>query len=165
MPSLLILRFALLAALAAPLAGCPAPAEALPEDQAQGDPADAVPLPDDLVEARARWAEAGPDDYTMTLRRSCFCPVPDYTGPFAVTVTDGELASVMLEGAAVDPERGMTVGALFDLVAEAYARGAVRVDVAYDPVYGHPTRIAIDYDERIADEETGYTVTDLQPAR
>ena len=164
MPASTVLRITLLAALVAPLAGCPAPQGTLPDDQAQGGPVDAAYLPDDFTGARALWIAAGVDDYAMTLQRSCFCPVPDYTGPFAVAVEEGELASVMLEGAAVDVERGMTVEALFDLVSDAYARDAVRIDVEYDAEYGFPSSVSIDYDERIADEETGYTVTDFQPA-
>ena len=55
----------------------------------------------------------------------------------------------------------MTVGDLFDLLEEAYDRGAVTVNVTFDSEAGYPTELYIDYDQRMADEEIGYTVTDL----
>ena len=159
-------RSLLFAAVLIPLAGCPAPAQVEPGDgpvigpQVPSGPA-AEPSPD-LEPARQRWAEAGLDAYTMTLQRICFCPSPDYTGPFDVTVRNGALASVELDGAVVDDERGMTVDELFELLDEAYARGAARVTVAFDPDLGYPTNVSIDYDTRMADEEIAYTVSDLR---
>ncbi|WP_420454637.1 DUF6174 domain-containing protein [Rubrivirga sp.] len=158
----------LLAALLIPLAGCPAPAtveapdEGFPDGPALGGaPAERSP---DLDAARARWADAGLDAYAMTLQRICFCPSPDYTGPFAVVVRDGAVESVRLDGAAVDDERGATVADLFDLIDEAYEKGAAAVDVTYDPEMGYPTSVGIDYDARMADEEIAYRVSDLRPA-
>ena len=114
-----------------------------------------------LVEARARWAAAGPASYSMTLTRSCYCP-REFSGPFGVTVRDGAVASVTLDGEAVPLERALTIEALFDLVAEAYARDAARVDVIYDLGLGYPTHVSIDYSVQIADEEIAYTVADLE---
>ncbi len=159
----------LLAALLMSLAGCAAPApveapdEGFPNQPVLGSGAPAERSPD-LDAARARWADAGLDAYAMTLQRICFCPSPDYTGPFDVVVRDGGLESVRLNGAAVESERGMTVAGLFDLIDEAYDKGAETVDVAYDPELGHPTSIGIDYDTRMADEEIAYRVTDLRAA-
>lgn len=121
-----------------------------------GDPA--------LAAARARWAASGPDAYTMTQSRSCFCP-RDVTGPFEVTVRDGAVTSVTLDGAPVPTDRAVTVDALFDLIAEAHARSAAEVRVSYHPSLGYPTEIWIDYDRQMADEEAGYAVTALAPAR
>ena len=164
------MRVLLLAALI-PLAGCPAPVETVqvpdtpvgpgPVGPIEGTPAERSP---DLDAAKARWQAAGLDAYAMTLRRSCFCPVPDYTGPFEVRVRNGAVEQVRLNGAAVDAERGMTVDALFALVEDAYERGAVEVAVEFDERLGYPTSVGIDYDLRLADEEIGYTVSDLRSA-
>lgn len=119
-----------------------------------GDPA--------LAEARARWEARGPADYAMTQSRSCFCP-RDVTGPFEVAVRDGAITSVTFDGASVPTDRAQSVDALFDLIADAYARDAAEVRVRYDPALGYPTEIWIDYDRQMADEETGYTVSALSP--
>ena len=157
------------------VAACSAPAEVEPDPGAEPGalPGDRLPAegrgpaaarPDGLDEARQRWAAAGLDAYEMTLRRSCFCPVPDYTGPFQVVVRDGAVESVRLDGAEVDAERALTVDDLFALLDEAHRRGAVRVEAAFDAELGYPTSLYVDYDERIADEEVGYGVSALAPA-
>jgi hypothetical protein len=118
--------------------------------------------PEDLVQARARWAAAGVDDYAFTIHRSCFCP-PEYTGPFRMTVRDGEIASVTRAGRPVDAVQVQVpaVDDLFDQLEAAYAAGAATVRVTYDAGMGHPVEIWIDLDEAMADEETGYTISDL----
>lgn len=164
---MLPLRTVLLAALLVPLAGCPAPAEADPtlDDPTAGGVVTNPVTADnaDLAAARDKWRAATPQAYTMTLRRSCFCMVPDDTGPFAVTVAGGDLASVRLAGAEVDDDRGMTVEALFELIEEAYAEGAESVKAEYDPTLGYPTNVYIDYSTQLADEEIGYMVSDFVP--
>ncbi|OZC02061.1 DUF6174 domain-containing protein [Rubricoccus marinus] len=113
-----------------------------------------------LAQARARWEASGADTYTMTLHRSCFCP-EDYRGPFDVRVEDDAVASVQFQDQALPTDRVVTIDALFELLAEAYASGAARVDVTYDPELGFPATLYIDRNEMIADEEVGYTVTDV----
>ncbi len=164
-----MLRTALLAAVLVPLAGCPAPAQVDPGGElpsgpvfsGSGEPSDP---PAEFEAARERWADAGLDAYAMTLQRICFCPSPDYTGPFEVVVRNGAVETVTLDGAAVDAERGETVAALFDLVAEAYGQGAESIAVEYDAEWGYPTSIGIDYNTQMADEEIAYRVSDLRPS-
>ena len=52
---------------------------------------------------------------------------------------------------------------LFEIVADAGRRNAATLDVDYDPRDGHPTRIAIDYELQMADDEIVYTVRELRP--
>ncbi|MEM1114975.1 MAG: DUF6174 domain-containing protein [Bacteroidota bacterium] len=156
-----MIRLAALVVLAQ-LAGCAASEPAVDPSPPLFTGGPAAERPDALDEAKAQWEAAGLDDYRLTLSRSCFCPAPDYTGPFDVTVRDGSLAEVRLEGAVVETERGMTVAGLFTLLEEAYARGAATVDVTFDPEAGFPTAVYIDYDVQIADEEIGYGVSDLE---
>lgn len=118
--------------------------------------------PGALAEARARWAASGTADYTMTQERMCFCPT-EYRGPFVVTVRDGAVVAVTLDGASLPTDRALSVEALFDLVAAAYDRRADDVQVSYHPTLGYPTSIQIDYERQAADEELGLTVTALQP--
>ena len=161
-----MLRLVPIAAVLLSLGGCPAPAEVDP-GPVVGPPVGAGPAAErspELDAARERWMAAGLDAYAFTLRRSCFCPSPDYTGPFEVTVRGGAIDTVRLDGATVDDERGMTVDDLFDLLEDAYERGAVRVDADFDAELGYPTSLYVDYDQRIADEEIGYFVSELAAA-
>jgi hypothetical protein len=121
----------------------------------------------DLNTARGRWGANAPDRYSYTLRWGCFCPA-DYVRPTRITVRDGEITNVVdaETGAVVEKSarNAVTIEELFEKLDEAYARNAERVDVAYDPTYGHPASVSIDYKRTIADEELGWTATDLQVA-
>jgi hypothetical protein len=79
-----------------------------------------------------------------------------------VTVRDEAVAEATYEGEPIETDRVLTVEALLELLQDAYARGAERVDVTYDPEWGYPTSLYIDYDARIADEEVGYEVATLE---
>ncbi|MGB3543075.1 DUF6174 domain-containing protein, partial [Rubrivirga sp.] len=119
--------------------------------------------PEALEDAVQRWEDAEIESYTMTLQRVCFCMVPDFTGPYDVTVRDGEVTSVVLEGESVDLDRAETVDGLFELLSNAYSSRAESVEVEFDPAYGFPANLSIDYDSMLADEEIGYLVTDMRP--
>ena len=57
------------------------------------------------------------------------------------------------------PERFVTVEELFALLQDAVRRKAARIEVSYDERYGYPTELFIDYDERMADEETRFVMS------
>jgi hypothetical protein len=42
------------------------------------------------------------------------------------------------------------------VIRDALARQAARVEVTYDPTFGFPTRISIDYDAVTVDDEVIY---------
>jgi len=58
-----------------------------------------------------------------------------------------------------------TVEGLFRTLEKAYAQGAAEVRVQYHPQLGYPTDVYIDYDQRLADEEAGYVLSNLAPER
>jgi hypothetical protein len=118
--------------------------------------------PDDLDAARERWSAAEIDDYAFTVRRSCFCP-PEYSGPYRTTVRDGRIAGVTMDGRPVSAQQYEvpTVVSLFDRLAQAYASGAAEVRASYDARTGHPVEVWIDQDRSMADEETGFTISDF----
>lgn len=115
--------------------------------------------PADLHEARALWASAGVDDYELVIDRSCFCA---HHGPVRVRVVGGAKISVTLDSESGEPiplPAYPDVEGLFDIVADAVAREAHRLRVAYHPSLGYPTQIDVDYEQRVADDEVGYDVT------
>lgn len=64
-----------------------------------------------------------------------------------------------------DPFMPVTVDGLFAAIDDAIERDAARIDARYDPQLGYPLEIAIDFSERIADEEVSYFASDLTPIR
>ena len=121
----------------------------------------------DLIENASDWEELGISDYTFTFTRSCFCPVELFR-PAEVVVRGGVIQSVTYldDGEPVDPgylPSYQTIDELFEMIADAVEQDAVMVDVTYDPDLHYPTDGYIDISEQIADEEQGFTATDLVP--
>jgi hypothetical protein len=112
------------------------------------------------------WNRQKISNYRYTLSRSCFC-IPDARGPVVVEVRNGKTVSVKLveTGKPVNPElfqKYDTVPKLFELIRNAIAKKVSRLDVEYNPQLGYPTKVNIDYNSQIADEEEYITVENLQ---
>ena len=56
-----------------------------------------------------------------------------------------------------------TVDGLFDFLEDAVDRGAEEIEVAFDPGFGLPTTVRVDYRLAAADEEIAYEVEKLVP--
>lgn len=119
-----------------------------------------------LLEQRELWDSQGLRDYSFEVQRLCFCPVRERV---RVRVVDGAVAGAVDLGAGEelggDEVRWyLSIDGLFDLLDDAYAQGAQRVEVDFHASRGHPTHLWIDYDEKIADEELGFTLlSDVEP--
>jgi len=144
------LTFACLAAAAAATLGaCDGPTS--PERQLQA--------------ARLKWERTRPAAYTFTIARYCFCAPGG--GPVIVSVRDGvvESRTYAANGAAVAPayaEYFPTIDGLFEVIEDARQR-ADAIDVTYDPAFGFPAVISIDYIRTSADDEITYRATSFQP--
>jgi uncharacterized protein DUF6174 len=88
------------------------------------------------------------------------------SGPVVVVVRDGVIesrrytstdAAVPSTHAALFP----SIDGLFDVIEAARREDPARLDVTYDPRYGYPTRISIDYDAVTVDDEVMYQVRDF----
>lgn len=121
---------------------------------------------DQLEQARAQWRSVGVTSYTYVYRRSCFC-APGSTEPMSITVVGNAIQSVVRisDGARQDPALFDTIDGLFELLKDALDGDPAQFRADYDPSRGYPTSAYIDRDSRIADEELGFTATDLQPLR
>lgn len=110
-----------------------------------------------LRAARARWASSGIDSYELTVRRLCFC---GFVEPVRVKVVNGAIVSrtVVTTGEPV-PELFASyypdVPGLFAIVEEA-ANEADDLDTEFDPNYGYPAEISIDWWENAVDDEVVY---------
>ena len=122
-------------------------------------------LQEELTSNRLIWEAMGPDSYQFEFRRICFC-IREFVAPVKIAVRGGTIVDVTflesgLEAEEPDPETYETIEGLLELLQEALDRKAFSLQVNYDPNFGYPTDADIDYDARIADEEFGFTVTDL----
>ena len=121
-------------------------------------------LRDELIQNRELWMAQGITDYEMELRWNCFCP-PDYVAPVIIAVTNGNtIDSVVFAENGLPVEREfspdyLTINGLFDLIQGAIDRPAFQIWVKYHEEFGYPLSAGIDYDQRIADEETGFLVS------
>lgn len=111
---------------------------------------------------KARWDQQNILDYRYTLRVVCFCP-PPAGQKLRIEVKNGQTLSVKdaQTGEAVDSaflERYTTINKLFQIITEAEARGAAKLEVQYNPDFGFPTNTFIDYIAQAADDELGFSV-------
>ncbi|MFQ6028686.1 MAG: DUF6174 domain-containing protein [Dehalococcoidia bacterium] len=119
-----------------------------------------------LDENRRLWESQGLDAYEMEFRWVCFCH-PDYTVLVKVNVSSGDnIDSVAYAENGLPVDQTMfggfkSVDGLFELIQEAIAKEAHRISVEYHPILGYPVSAGIDYDERIADEERGFSLVSV----
>ena len=118
----------------------------------------------DLLRHQGRWERSRVANYVYTGAWNCFCP-RDYTANAEVTVRGGAVASVASADPAVpnipDPERFVSIKALFAVLQSAIDEDAVRIDVTYNAQFGYPEQFFVDYHEMMADEERGFVIRSL----
>lgn len=127
--------------------------------------ADTLPAEEILAQLREQrkiWGDEGTSDYTITVEIGCFCP-EEFRGPFEVTVVDGNVDTVTMNGEAVEPvdEAFLTVEGLFSTI-EDYAYSD-EITVTYT-AEGYPQTIDIDPSRNTIDEELRIDVLDLTPS-
>ncbi|HUP19229.1 MAG TPA: DUF6174 domain-containing protein [Gemmatimonadota bacterium] len=119
----------------------------------------------ELNEAARAWSDAGFVDYDLDLRRTCDCET-GRTGTVLVRVRGGAVVSRRFTpiGGPVPEEHAHvypTVSGLFDTVLDALNRGADALEVDYDPNFGIPERVSIDYRAALDGDEVEYEVVKL----
>jgi hypothetical protein len=121
---------------------------------------------DSLEAARARWRALGSESYRYEVNRSCFCLLGGRL--MTVTVKAGTVTAAEFQDSGADVEAALlsyvpTVADLFDLIEDALERKASYFSADYDPSYGYPVRIEIDYSSSTADDEIAISARDLLP--
>jgi major membrane immunogen (membrane-anchored lipoprotein) len=128
-------------------------------------------VPEELTTSEKLWKDRGLRNYDFTLERQCFCP-EDWRGPVDVQVRDGAAISVTYVSTNEPVTDGKfdnadTIDKLFTILENAYTgkgdfeQKADTINVSYNAQMGYPTTFFIDVSQTIADEEQGYTVTNL----
>jgi hypothetical protein len=121
---------------------------------------------DSLSEARARWRALGSESYSYEVNRSCFCLLGGRR--MTVMVQAGVVTSAEFEDSGAGVEAALlsyvpSIEDLFDLIEDALDRQVAYFSAQYDPSYGFPTRIEIDYSSTMPDDEVAISARELQP--
>ena len=119
---------------------------------------------DNLDAARALWNLKSGPAYSYKVNRACECVLGGRL--MMVTVVNGSVsaAEYVDSGSLVEPSLlayVLTVPDLFDLIQDALDRKASYLAVSYDPLYGFPTRIEIDYSANVVDDEVVMSAREL----
>ena len=77
---------------------------------------------------------------------------------------DGNIVSVNDLAYIEEIHRGiLSINDLFKEIEKASNQNVAVLEATYDSFYGFPTKLYIDRDERIADEEMRYSISDFKP--
>lgn len=104
-----------------------------------------------------RFLDFAPVSYSYVMRRQCECP-RDVTRPVQVWVDRGVIEYLIYDDTQSNVPLSyasafFSAEDMFDIIQDAIDRDADVIDVDYDPSFGYPTSVYIDYDTRVADEE------------
>jgi hypothetical protein len=121
----------------------------------------------ELSRHQATWHAAGIDHYRFDLHVGCFCVFSDRM-PLSIEVLDGRAVSIAYNDGTPVPAAEQatfasyaTIDALFTFTADAISR-ADEIKVSYDPQYGFPSDVQIDFARGAADDELTLSVTSFE---
>lgn len=125
----------------------------------------------ELSRNQSKWQDANITHYRFQLSVGCFCLFRSQM-PMTVEVKDGEVVSTVdVNGEAFPLDDPMsefvikytTIGRIFSELDSDSVREADKLTVSYDPTYGFPAEVAIDYIELAADDELYLTISAFEP--
>lgn len=105
-----------------------------------------------------------PSKYNYELTISCFC-LTTYVGPHKIFVENETIVDYqLLSDDEIDENIDLTqftIASLVDRVNEFITQDPITQDIEVHPKYGFPLKVYFDVDERIADEEWGYEISNF----
>lgn len=125
----------------------------------------------ELSRNQSKWQDAGIDHYRFDLGVGCFCPVGDIM-PMTVEVLNGEVVSIIdVNGDAFTSTHPMsefilryaTIDRIFSELNSDSVQEADKLTVSYDPTYGFPSEVSIDFIELAADDELYLSASAFEP--
>lgn len=123
----------------------------------------------ELERNKDKWRDANISHYRFNLHVSCFCAFVENM-PLVIEVMNGEIVSMEYQnGKAIEDvnrelfDRFATIDLIFAEIEADLAGAADQVTVTYDPTYGFPVDITIDYVEEAIDDELYLTVSNFEP--
>ena len=125
----------------------------------------------ELNRNQSMWQDTGINHYRFQLNVGCFCLFRSQM-PMTVEVKNGEIVSMTdVNGEAFPLDDPMsefvlkyaTIDRLFSELESDSVREADNLTVSYDPTYGFPAEVAIDFIELAADDELYLSVSAFEP--
>ena len=125
----------------------------------------------ELSRNQSKWQDANITHYRFQLSVGCFCLFRSQM-PMTVEVKDGKVVSTVdVNGEAFPLDDPMsefvlkytTIDRIFSELDSDSVREADKLTVSYDPTYGFPAEVAIDYIELAADDELYLTISAFEP--
>ena len=122
----------------------------------------------DVERNQQKWQDANISHYRFQLNVGCFCVYRDQM-PVTVEVKDGQVVSMTNVNGQVLSETGptafimtyATIDNIFAVLRTDEVKKADTVTVTYDPTYGFPVDVSVDYSQEMADEGGGETMDQL----
>jgi len=115
-----------------------------------------------------KWQDANISHYRFNVSITCFC-VFSQDMPLVIEVMDGEVVSMEFQnGNAIDDtsrelfDKFATIDRIFAEIEADLAGAADKITVTYDPTYGYPVDLTIDYVEEATDDELYITVSGFE---
>jgi hypothetical protein len=115
-----------------------------------------------------KWQDAGVSHYRYNLFVGCFC-VFSQDMPLVIEVKDGQVVSMAYQsGKEIDAgsrelfDKYATIDRLFaELETNIYGK-ADEVTVTYDPTYGFPEKVNVDFIKNAVDDELALTISNFE---
>jgi uncharacterized protein DUF6174 len=122
----------------------------------------------EIEQNQGKWQDANISHYRYHLSISCFC-VFTQDMPLIIEVQDGKVVSMEYQsGKEIDPsllelfEKYATIDRIFTELNADLNGAADEVIAKYDPIYGFPTEITIDFQKQAADDELYLTLSNFE---
>jgi hypothetical protein len=122
----------------------------------------------EIEQNQEKWQDAGISHYRYNLFISCFCVFVENM-PLVIEVQDGEVVSMEFQnGKEIDPSllelfgKYATIDRVFAELEAGLNGAADEVVAQYDPTYGFPTEVTIDFVEEAADDELYLTLSNFE---
>ena len=125
----------------------------------------------ELSRNQSKWQDANVTHYRFQLSVGCFCLFRSQM-PLTVEVKDGKVVSMIdVNGEAFPMDDPMselvmkhaTIDRLFSELGSDAVQEADNLTMSFDPTYGFPVEVAIDYIELAADDELYLSVSAFEP--
>jgi len=122
----------------------------------------------ELEQNREKWQDANISHYRYQLSITCFC-VFSQDMPLIIEVQDGEVVSMEFQsGNPIDPtslelfEKYATIDRLFAELEAGVSGAADEVVATYDPTYGFPAEVTIDFVKEATDDELYFSLSNFE---
>ena len=122
----------------------------------------------EIEQNQEKWQNANISHYRYNLFISCFC-IFTQDMPLIIEVQDGEVVSMEFQsGNEIDAsnhelfDKYATIDRLFDELEADLNGAADEVIAKYDPTYGFPTEVTIDFVKEATDDELYLTLSNFE---